>query len=437
MDENRFGGGNSNMNPNNFNREDFNMAPRSFGGRDFDMQIENRRSFIMGLGMGFFAAAIFMIITVAGYTAYARAVRWNGIDPNTKIMEIYHLMDRFSIVPFDKEEMLENMYRGFLEAVGDPYTQYLDARALAAFHERTDGVFVGIGVMISVEPDCPYVTIASTFRGAPAAEAGILPGDKIVAVNGVSVGGAMREEVVGKITGEAGTSVVVTIFRPYENERFDVEIIRARVEVPTVFHEMHFTDRGLIGYIRLEGFDRLTAGQFESALAELYNDGMKGLILDIRNNPGGLLCSVNEITDRLIPEGIITFTVDASGNRENFYSGSDHLGLPLVLLVNGRSASASEVLSGAVRDTGTGTLMGTQTFGKGVVQNLLYLTDGTAIKLTVQKYHTPNGECIHGVGITPHVIVEMSDDLSRRIGNLTLEEDIQLQAAIELIGEKF
>jgi carboxyl-terminal processing protease len=376
-----------------------------------------------------------LVVVFAGLTVYARQVRWRGMDPNSKIMEIYALLNRFSIVPFDKDDMLENMYRGFLEGVGAPYTQYLDAASLAAFHARTEGSFVGIGVTIFVEENDPFVTIASTFAGAPAALAGILPGDKIVGVDGIDVAGRLREEVVGMITGPAGTAVTLTILRPYEDERFDVEIIRARVEVPSVFHEMLHTESGLVGYIRIDGFDRVTAGQFEAAVDELY--GMRGLIIDVRNNPGGLLSSVNQITDMLIPEGIIVYTVDAAGRRENFYtSGPDYLGLPLVLLVNERSASASEVLSGAVRDTGVGTIVGTQTFGKGVVQNLLYLSDGTAIKLTVQTYHTPSGECIHGIGIEPHVIVEMSESLSRRIGDLPLYEDIQLQAGIEVMENK-
>ncbi|MCL2577096.1 MAG: S41 family peptidase [Defluviitaleaceae bacterium] len=399
--------------------------------------MDKNKSFLTGLGTGCIATAMIMFVLFMGASVFARQMRWQGIDPNTKILEIYDFLNMFSIVPFDKEEMLENMYRGFLEGVGDPYTQYLDADALEAFHKRTEGAFVGIGVMISVEPDDPYITIASTVQGSPAEKAGLLPGDKITGVNGLDVAGRLREDVVGMISGPEGSSVTVSIFRPYENERFNVEIIRERVEVPTVFHEMHYTENGMVGYIRLDGFDRVTVGQFENALSALYSDGMNGLILDVRNNPGGLLCAVNEIADRLLPEGIITYTINAAGRRENFYSDADYLGLPLVLLVNGRSASASEVLSGAVRDTKAGTIVGTQTFGKGVVQNLLYLSDGTAIKLTVQTYHTPNGECIHGVGITPHVIVEMSDALSRRIGNLTLEEDIQLQAALEVMAGKF
>ncbi|MCL2357312.1 MAG: S41 family peptidase [Defluviitaleaceae bacterium] len=401
------------------------------------MEKSAKQSFLSGMFLGSLVTAMIMLIGVAAITVYARQSRWNGVDPNTKIIEIYSLLNRFSIVPFDKDVMLENMYRGFLDGVDDPYTQYLDAEAIAAFRARISGTFVGIGITLSSEADDPYVTVSSTFRGAPAENAGVLPGDRILRVDGNDVAGRTREDVVGMITGPEGTPVTISFFREYENKRFDVEITRARIEVPKVFHEMMYTDSGAVGYIRIEGFDEVTSGQFYDALSELYADGMNGLVLDLRNNPGGSLCVVNEITDRLIPEGIITFTIDAQGRREYHYSGPDNLGLPLVLLVNGRSASASEILSGAVRDTEIGTIVGTRTFGKGVVQNVINLSDGTAVKLTVQTYHTPLGECIHGVGIEPHIVVEMSEDLSRRIGRLAPGEDVQLQVALEVIAGKF
>jgi carboxyl-terminal processing protease len=398
--------------------------------------MEQRKIFFTGLGAGLFCALIIFLAGTGVRNIQYRA-RWGEIDPNSKIMEIYDIMNRFSIVPFEKSEMLENMYRGFLEGVVDPYTQYFNAEALAAFYARTQGYFVGIGVMVSVEPDDPLVTIATTFQGGPAATAGVLPGDRIAAVDGTDVAGRGREEVIGMITGEENTDVIITVIRPYEHERIDITITRARVEVPSVEHEIIYTGAGRVGYIRIESFDLATVGQFDNAVAELYAAGVGGFIIDLRNNPGGALTAVNEIADRLIPEGIIVFTVDAAGNRVNSYADAYYLGMPLVLLVNERSASASEVLSGAVRDTGVGTIVGEQTFGKGIVQSLIPLSDGTAIKLTVQRYYTPSGESIHEIGITPHVIVEMPDILSRRIGSLPQEEDIQLQTALEVISEKF
>jgi carboxyl-terminal processing protease len=398
--------------------------------------LEDKKQFINGICTGALAATIIMIIIFAGMDVYSRQIKWGGIDPNSKVAEIFGLIDMYSINSVDKADLLDNMYRGLLEGVGDPYTQYFDKDALAAFRARTEGVFVGIGISVSVDPDDPYITIASVYKDSPAQAAGLLPDDQIIRVDGEDVAGQPREEVVKKISGPEGTTVELTVYRPYDDMRLDFSITRARIEVSSVFHEMYYTGEAAIGYIRIESFDRATTGQFDAALAELYADGMGGLILDLRNNPGGLLCAVNEITDRLIPEGIIVYTVDAAKRRVNSYSGESHLGLPLVLLVNERSASASEVLSGAVRDTGTGTIVGTRTFGKGIVQNLLPLSDGTAIKLTVQYYFTPNDESIHKKGIEPHITVEMCEALSRNIGELKLEEDVQLQKALEVIGGK-
>ena len=400
--------------------------------------LNNKKSFLMGIVVG----VLIMSAAVAGYTAYMRQVRWGGgLDPNRKVMEIYSVLDRFSILPFDKAEMLESMYRGFLAGVGDPYTQYFDHEALAAFHTRTAGEYVGIGVRVMVDPADRTVTVVNVFRGAPSYEAGLLPGDKIVAVNGEDVVGRPLPEVVGLIQGPEGTSVNLTILRPYENLRFDTDVFRALIEVPTVFHEMfdiatEYAGYFRTGYIRIEGFDRPTLSQFSNALAELQVYGMDSLIIDVRNNPGGLLHVVEQIADLVVPEGIITFTEDVDGHREYLMAEYDYLGLPIVVLVNGRSASASELLAGAIQDTGAGVLVGTQTFGKGIVQNLRYLSDGTAIKLTVAKYFTPNGTSIHGIGLTPDFVVEMDESISRRIGDLEITEDAQLQAALKLIQAK-
>ena len=398
-------------------------------------KINNKKSLALGIVLGI----ILMLIVALIYNSYTHRQQWGGMpDPNTKIMEIYELINRFSILPFDKTEMLENMYRGFLDGLGDPYTQYFDREALQAFHVRTEGIYVGIGVMVMIDPEDRIVTIAVPFLGAPAASVGLLPGDKIIAVEGVDVVGRPLEEVTGMIKGPEGSSVRLTILRPYENERFDVDVPRARVEIPTVFHEIHHLEEGRVGYIRIDGFERVTWPQFQMALAELISDGIDSLILDLRNNPGGLLDVVSNITNLLIPEGIITFTENAQGERTYFRSTSEHLGLPLILLVNGRSASASEVLSGAVQDVGAGLIVGEQTFGKGIVQNLLYLSDGSAIKLTVAKYFTPSGASIHGVGVVPDVLVPMPEALSRQIGRgLELEDDIQLQTALMIMQSRF
>jgi len=189
------------------------------------------------------------------------------------------------------------------------------------------------------------------------------------------------------------------------------------------------------GYIRIEGFDEATQEQFSSALSELLEQGMEGLILDLRNNPGGSLNVVVHIANYFVPEGVVAYTINASGRRRDFSSDDYYLGIPLVVLINGRSASASELLSGAIQDTGVGVLVGEQTFGKGIVQHLRTLSDGSAVKVTVEKYFTPNGTSIHGVGVAPDFHVEMDESYSRRIGQMEPEEDVQLQEAIRILME--
>jgi len=389
--------------------------------------MEKRKSFFTGMAVGVLLMLVFMV----GANAYDRHVRWGGrMSPNQKVMEIYTLLNNHSIMPFDMDEMLENMYRGFLAGVGDPYTMYFDYEAVQAFHERNEGTFVGVGINVMMDPEDMTLTIVNVVEDSPAYHMRLLPGDKVLAVDGVDAVGRPLPEVMGMIQGEEGTEVSLLIIRPYEDIRFEVNIVRRRIENQTVHHQM-IDD---IGYIRITRFEQPTLPQFNAAMEELQEKGMTGLIVDVRGNPGGLLNIVGRITEQLIPEGFVVFTEDVNGNRHYTPSDEDYLGLPLVVLVNGSSASASEVLSGAVKDTGVGVIVGEQTFGKGIVQSLLYLSDRTGIKLTISKYFTPSGESIHGVGVTPDVIVEMEETLARQIGELPLYKDVQLQAAIEVVG---
>ena len=394
-----------------------------------DIIVETRKSYAIGMATGI----LIMILCVLCYILYDRHVRWGGqLDPNRKVMEIYNLLNEVSIMPLDKAEMLENMYRGFLDGVGDPYTQYFDHIALEAFRERTEGDFVGVGVHVIMDTESGNVTIISPFRDSPAAKAGLMPGDQIVGVDGADMTGRSTEEVTSLVKGEEGTAVTLTIYRPYENERFDVEIVRALVVIPSVFHEML---PGRTGYIRIESFNMATKPQFQNAMEDLISQGMTALVLDVRNNPGGLLNIVAYIADYFVPEGIIAYVVDGADNRQYFNADAEYLGLPLAVLINGRSASASELLAGAIRDTQVGVLVGETSFGKGVVQHLYGLSDGSAVKTTVAEYFPPSGATIHGVGIAPDVKVEMEMSLSRRVGQLELHEDLQLLAAIRVLAE--
>ncbi|MCL1787141.1 MAG: S41 family peptidase [Defluviitaleaceae bacterium] len=393
----------------------------------------NKKSFVIGLATGMILLALLLV----GYDMYDRHVNWDGaMRPNDKVNEIYQIVSRHSIIPVERADMIENMYRGLLAGVGDPYTQYLSLEALEAFYTRTRGEFVGIGVRVLMDPADNLLTLFRVFPDAPAAQAGLIEGDKILQVDGVDVAGFEQADIVALILGDAGTVVNIKIYRPDENRRFDVDITRARVIVPSVEYELIETENGRTGYIRIESFEQPTYSQFVAALTTLEALGMDSLIIDVRNNPGGLLGSVVNIANRLVPEGIIVYTQNVNEVQNVRRATADYLGLPLVMLVNGHSASASEVLGGAVQDTGVGSLVGEQTFGKGIVQHLYTLSDGTAIKLTVEKYFTPNGTSIHGIGLTPDFVVEMDSSLTRRIGDLPMEEDVQLQIALRMVQGK-
>ena len=364
--------------------------------------------------------------------AAAAAAELDAADIIQKLNHIHQIIENNFIGDFDLELAIEMMFAGFVYGAGDPYTVYMDEATFASFREETEGSFIGIGVSITVDITDNRILIISPFEGSPAFKAGLLPGDKIVRINGYEVFGDGINEAIRMMRGEAGTEVVVTIFRESNGTTFDVPIIRDVIEVETVRSSLL---DGNIGYIRISQFDRVTHSQFVDAYERLMEQKIDGLILDLRNNPGGLLNVVIDITDMLIPEGIITFTEDAQGRRVYARSSGDRqIDIPLIVLVNGNSASASEVLSGAVLDTGVGELLGTTTFGKGLVQNVFPLRDGSAVKVTVQRYFTPAGTSIHGTGITPTHYVEMAVELTNNLMRISQEEDVQLQEAITIIN---
>jgi len=366
--------------------------------------------------------------------ATAAAAELETTDITQKLNHIHQIIETNFIGDFDLEVAIETMFAGFVYGAGDPYTVYMDQVAFAAFREETEGSFIGIGVSITVDATDNRILIISPFEGSPAFEAGLLPADKIVRINGYEVFGDGINEAIRMMRGEVGTEVVVTIYRESDGTTFDVPIIRDVIEVETVRSDVL---PGNIGYIRISQFDRVTDEQFFNAYERLMAQNVGGLILDLRNNPGGLLDVVNNITGRLIPrDEIITYTIDAQGHRNDMRSRSEgQINIPLIVLVNGNSASASEVLSGAVLDHGVGELLGTTTFGKGLVQNIFPLRDGSAVKVTVQRYYTPSGTSIHGEGITPTHYVEMDTELTNNLMRISHEEDVQLQEAISVINE--
>ena len=261
-------------------------------------------------------------------------------------------------------------------------------------------------------------------------EAGLLPGDILYKVGDTEVTGMDLTMVVSQIKGKENTKVVISVVREGEEDYLDFQVERRTIEIQTVSSAM-LEDQ--IGYIAITSFDDVTTDQFTKALDELEKQGIKGLVVDLRGNGGGLVSSVCAILDRLLPEGLIVYTEDKYGNREENTSDAEHyFDKPLAVLINGNSASASEIFAGAIKDYGIGTLVGTTTYGKGIVQKIYPLHDGTAVKLTVSKYYTPKGNNIHGIGIEPDVEIDLDEELKKEV-LVPLEEDNQLQRARELL----
>ena len=373
----------------------------------------------------------------AGFTAddgAATALDFN--DVTEKLYHIYRIIDSQFIGEFDLDLAIEMMFAGFVDAAGDPYTLYMDAAAFTMFQENTEGSFVGIGVSIVMDEASNRIMVISPFEGSPAHEAGILSGDKIIRINGQEVFGDGMREAINMMRGEVGTEVVVTVLRDSDNSIHDFPIIRDTIQIETVRGHVIEDEGARIGYIRISQFDRVTFEQFTRVYDRMLQEGIDGLILDVRNNPGGLLSVVNQITNLLVPEGIITYTENVRGERNYVRADARHIEVPLIVLVNGNSASASEVLSGAVRDSGIGEIVGTTTFGKGLVQNVFDMPDGSAVKVTIARFFTPAGICINGEGIVPNYYVEMDSELTNRLSRLAQEDDVQLLEAIRIMHNR-
>ncbi len=305
-------------------------------------------------------------------------------------------------------DLEEGAYRGMLDAVGDPYTCYYSEEELDKLMQQTSGIYYGIGAHVTYDDTGMYPMILAPIAGSPAEEVDLRPNDIIYEVNGESTYGMTLDSVVALIKGEEGTTVELTIVRSTETDYLYVDVERRRVESPTVEWEM--LEDGM-AYIQITEFSDITVQQFADALATAKGSGMKGLILDLRANPGGSLTSVVNIGKMLLPKGLIVYTEDKYGERNEYSSDGKHeFKQPMVVLVDGNSASASEVLAGAIKDYGIGTLVGTTTFGKGIVQQIVSIKDGSAVKITTSSYYSPKGTNIHGTGIEPDLVCEFDGE---------------------------
>lgn len=316
--------------------------------------------------------------------------------------------DKFYLEEVSDEELDEGIYKGMIASLGDPYSEYYTAEELNSLMQQSEGIYYGIGAYVSLDTVSGLPKITGIIEGAPAAEVDLRPNDLIYEVDGTSTYGLSLTEAVSLIKGEEGTQVVLTIVREGETDYLYITVERRKVESPTVEYEMLDDETG---YIQITEFDDVTVDQFADALATVKGSGMKGLIIDLRANPGGNLTAVVDIARMILPKGMIVYTEDKEGRRMEYTcDGARQLDVPLVVLIDMNSASASEILAGAVKDYGIGTLVGTTTFGKGIVQQVLPFTDGSAVKLTISSYFTPKGNNIHGIGVEPDVVCEFDGE---------------------------
>ncbi len=310
----------------------------------------------------------------------------------------------------DKAKEADGMYKGLMDSLGDPYSVYYTEEELQDLLSDTAGVYYGIGAYVSLDNDLGLPRISGVIPGTPAEKAELQIDDIIYEVDGNSTDGLKLDEVVAMIKGPEGTTVHITILRGAKRQEIGIDVPRSAVEVPTVNTKL-LGDNEDIGYIQITEFDEVTPDQFAEGMAELRADNVRGVVIDLRSNPGGSLQAVCDIARQILPKGLIVYTVDRDGKRENYScDGAHKIDIPVVVLVNQYSASASEILAGAIKDYELGKLVGMTTFGKGIVQRIFDLKDGTAVKLTVSNYYTPNGNNIHGIGVSPDVEVEFDSD---------------------------
>ncbi len=388
----------------------------------------NKKHVIITAVITFCVTAVLMIVTIGGGMLVLMH-SFSG-DGAQKLQRMEALIDNYYIYEYDKDEMMDLALSAYSYGVGDPYTQYINKEDFKEMMTSVEGDYVGIGVEVFIDSD-DLITVISPFDDSPAARAGIIPGDKIVKVEDTEVGLANYNEAINMIKGEStetsGKRVKLRIKRG--DEVLDLQVEREKIVAITAKERM--LESG-IGYIRISNFGEHTAEEFKACLDSLTGQGAKSLIVDLRNNPGGTLESVVKVADSLLPEGNIITVKDKQGKEQRYDSDAEYVSLPLCVLINGSSASASEALAGAVADNGRGTLIGEKSFGKGVVQSIFEMGDGTAFKLTTARYYTPGGTCIDKVGIEPHIQVSLDEESTNMpITNIPYDKDYQLQRAVE------
>ena len=396
--------------------------------------MENRGKFLKGFILGLL---LMSLISAGGFYAYTSGAGLKGKrslagrETMEKINYLEDLIDLYYLNGPDQTKMKEGMYAGLVDGLEDPYSRYYTAEEYSALNEETHGRYEGIGVVMQQNED-GLVTFVRCYEGAPGEQAGLKAGDILYKVNDQEVTDMDLSTVAKKIKDPDINPVHLTMIREGENDYLEINIEKEEVKIPVVSHEMLDNQ---VGYLAIYEFTDVTFEQYQKAKEDLESQGMEKLVIDLRDNPGGLLTSVCDVLGTILPKGLIVYTEDKYGKREEeLCDGKTPIDIPLAVLVNGNSASASEIFAGAVKDHKMGTIVGTTTYGKGVVQTIRDLGDGSALKLTVSNYYTPNGVNINGVGIEPDVKEEL--DKSLQTGDtVNKEDDNQLQKAIEVLME--
>ncbi|MBP7072485.1 MAG: S41 family peptidase [Clostridia bacterium] len=349
---------------------------------------------------------------------------YKAIKSMDKLMGLKDYIKSNYVEGAEDNKLIEGAIKGMFESLGDPYSVYMTKEEFKNFNESTKGSYGGIGVIVSRSED-GYVTVVAPIEDTPGEKAGLKTNDKIIKVDDKDIVGIDLEEAVALMKGKKGTKVTLTVMRDNVREPKIFEIIREEIILKTVKSNMMENN---IGYIRITMFDEDTGSEFKKALKELTSQNMKGLILDLRQNPGGFINQCVDVADELLDEGLVVYTEDKAKKREDYKSGKGKLEVPFVVLIDEGSASASEIVSGAIKDRKAGLLIGVKTFGKGLVQSIEQLKDGSGIKLTTQKYYTPNGISINKIGIQPDIEVKALE--AEEGQNPEDVKDVQLERAV-------
>ena len=398
------------------------------------MEQKKKKGYGAGIVTGILATVLVSLLLLVGFRVITNTAgsyasgKVTEKEVSKKLNKLNALIDKYYLYEdeIDTDKLAEGIYSGYTSALGDKYTVYYDEDETKALMESTSGTFSGVGATLTKDADTGYATIVNVYEDSPAEKAGLKAGDILEKIDDHEVGDEQLDTVVSWIKGEKGTEVKITVLR--DGEELELTATRDTIEVKTASYEMK---ENQIGYIRVSEFDTVTYDQFKEALDDLENQGMQGLIVDLRNNPGGSLDTVTNMLRLLLPEGTIVSTKDKNGKKDEITcDGTHEFKKPMAVLVNQYSASASEIFSGAVQDYGTAKIVGVTTYGKGVVQQLMDLGDGTCLKVTIAEYYTPNGRSINGKGVEPDVEVEYQYDEENP------KADNQLDQALSTVQEE-